>query len=188
MLPFPTRTDRTGLRFLQYHPAGNVWHCGIDFNWGPSANADKGQPVLCPTWGIVEYVSPDGFNGGLGLYVVIRHPHNGPAWTRYLHLDSVSVKVGQKVAPNEQIATLGSSGTATAHLHFEVLNENGLEFIREWKRPYGRYPTGMNKSFVAQRWLDPHLWLLTQKHYVAPDPPKPSKLTERLVKRLSRRT
>src|ERR671917_76922 len=110
MLDTPTRTDRVGLGFLAYYPAHKVYHPGIDRNWGPYGNDDFGQPVIPHTWGIVEYVSPEGYNGGLGNYLVLYYPHL-KRWARFLHLEKIIVKVGQKTPPKQTIAYLGSSGT-----------------------------------------------------------------------------
>lgn len=170
MLEYPTRFDpkRMGNGFLQYYPPQNAYHPGVDFNWG-IGNQDKWQDVVCPTWGTVEYVSPKGTNGGLGNYVVVHHPTMG-VWTRFLHLDSISVVVGQKLSPSQFIGKLGDTGTLSAHLHFEVLNDKGLAFIKEWKRPYGRYPAGMAKAEVAARWIDPMKWIAENSHVEPFDP------------------
>lgn len=168
MLQYPTKFDpkRYGNTYLQFYSIHDVFHPGADFNYG-FGNDDKGQNVCAPTWGYVEYVSPIGFNGGLGNYIVLYHPHNG-AWTRYLHLDQTFVRIGQKVAPGEVIGLLGATGTTSAHLHFEVLTYEGLCWIRDYYRPYGRYPEGMQKKEVASLWKDPILWLETEKHYIGP--------------------
>src|SRR5688572_21004445 len=118
MLPPPTRTDRVGLRFLQYHAQQHVFHPGADCNSGPLSDSDRGQPVVTPASGTVVYVSPRGTNGGLGNYVVVGHPQFS-SWTRYLHLDGVLVRKGQKLKQGQQVATLGDSGTTSSHLHWE---------------------------------------------------------------------
>jgi murein DD-endopeptidase MepM/ murein hydrolase activator NlpD len=158
VLPPPTRTDRIGLKFLQYYPGHRVFHPGVDYNWGPSADSDKGQPVITPASGVVVYVSPVGTNGGLGNYLVLGHPQFG-VWTRFLHLEDAVVRKGKKLSQEELVARLGDSGTTSAHLHFEVLNAKGFAFVRDWHRPFGRYPTGLSKQSVASMWLDPTLWL-----------------------------
>ena len=198
MLEFPTRHEakRFGLRYLQYFPRQNVFHPGVDYNYGVG-DQDKGQEVLSPTWGVVEYVSERGTNGGLGNYIVIRHPHNGPAWTRYLHLDSTEVLQGQTVAPGQLIGRLGDSGTDNAHLHFEVLTQKGIDWIKGHYRPYGKYPIGVKKKTVSELWMDPMEWIETQNHHVGSEKPlsptaakrKAGRLKEpkrsRLLKRLS---
>lgn len=151
----PTRTNKIGLSYLQYYRDQNAYHGGIDYNYG-NGNEDKGQLVYACDWGVVEYVSPPGFNGGLGHYFVLRHDD---CWTRYLHNDSVFVSKDQKVAPEQEIARVGNSGTTSAHLHFEVLTGLGLLYIRDWHRPYGRYWGGLSKARVSEMTRDPEEWL-----------------------------
>lgn len=59
-----------------------------------------------------------------GLYVDIRHDQGYE--TRYAHLSSVAVKLGQFVQQGQVIGISGATGRATgAHLHFE-LRRNGI--------------------------------------------------------------
>jgi murein DD-endopeptidase MepM/ murein hydrolase activator NlpD len=157
-LPNPTRTDRVGLKFLEYYKPHAVWHPGTDFNWGPLPNSDKGQPVTSPASGVVAYASPKGTNGGLGNYCVVYHPKLA-VWTRYLHLDAIAVRPAQIVSQGQLLGHLGNSGPSTAHLHFEVVNAKGFEWVKNWHRPYGRYPSGLGKKEVASMWIDPVKWL-----------------------------
>lgn len=168
MLLYPTRFDpkKFGNTFLAYYAPHKVYHPGTDFNWGPSPNSDRGQDVVAPASGVVVYVSPRGTNGGLGNYLVIHHPQFG-VWTRYLHLEEVLVGIGQHVGQGDRIALLGDTGTVSAHLHLEVLNEKGLAFVRDWTRPYGRYPLSLSKSAVKAMFLDPIKWIESNTEAVA---------------------
>lgn len=159
----PTRFDAFGNKFLDYYAPHDVYHPGVDYNYGKPANADLGQEIVACADGFVVYVSPPGDNGGLGQYLVMSHPDYGASgvWTRHLHLQAVLVSAGQFVKEGERIALLGDSGTATAHDHFEVMNERGLAFIRDYKVPYGRYPSGLSRAAVASMWLDPVRWVET---------------------------
>jgi murein DD-endopeptidase MepM/ murein hydrolase activator NlpD len=167
MIDHPTRWDRFGLKYLQYWKPHDVFHCGVDYNWG-IGNQDLGQPVWTPTYGVVEYVSPYGHNGGLGNYVVVYHPWHA-VWTRYLHLDRMDCSIGQILERKGAIGTLGKTGSSYAHLHFEVLNHEGHQFIKHWNRPYGRYPSGLSKSKVASMFLDPITWIETNDHPKSPE-------------------
>lgn len=60
-----------------------------------------------------------GEQGGYGLTVVVRH-ENG-FQSRYAHLASLDVQVGDGVAQGQQVGRVGSTGRSTGpHLHFEV--------------------------------------------------------------------
>ena len=72
--------------------------------------------MSAPAAGRVTYV---GRYFALGLTVEIAHS-NGVS-TRYAHLRSALVTVGQEVPRGAAIATVGSSGLTTGpHLHYEV--------------------------------------------------------------------
>ena len=58
----------------------------------------------------------------VGYGLVVELVHSGGVVTRYAHCRSALVKPGERVTMGQAIATVGSSGLATApHLHFEVL-------------------------------------------------------------------
>ena len=86
------------------------YHYGIDIAWR------RGTEVVAADGGVVTVrKSIESF----GLYLCIDHG-NGLV-TLYSHLDSATVKVGQRVARGELIGYMGDSGNATAPcLHFEV--------------------------------------------------------------------
>jgi murein DD-endopeptidase MepM/ murein hydrolase activator NlpD len=95
------------------HPIYHVMlpHEGLDIV------ADVGAPVLAPARGRVERIFP---NGGYGLMVIIDHGHG--LKTRYGHLSTATVRVGQTVERGDKIAEVGESGIVTGpHLHYEVL-------------------------------------------------------------------
>ena len=86
-------------------------HRGIDYA------ADRGTPVFSSGDGKViasSYTDPN------GKYVFIQHGQKYV--TKYLHLDTRSVQVGQEVRQGQIIGTVGSTGSATGpHLHYEFL-------------------------------------------------------------------
>ncbi len=97
------------------------------FNWGilHDHNAvdianNCGAPVVASADGLVIDTASSGYNGGYGNYILIEHP-NGVE-TRYAHLQSLSVSIGDYVKQNQQIGLMGQTGDATGcHVHFEVL-------------------------------------------------------------------
>lgn len=114
-LPFnrPTDTARTssgfGVRFDPFtgRPA---YHAGLDFAGG------VGTPIKVSAPGVVSFV---GQRSGYGNVVEV--DHGGGFKTRYAHLSSFNVTVGQRVGVGQRIAGMGSTGRSTGpHLHYEV--------------------------------------------------------------------
>lgn len=86
------------------------FHAGQDFA-GPYLT-----PVYATAPGIVSFT---GVRTGYGNVVEIDHG-NG-FMTRYAHLAAFSVHAGQRVALDQRIASMGSTGRSTGpHLHYEV--------------------------------------------------------------------
>jgi murein DD-endopeptidase MepM/ murein hydrolase activator NlpD len=96
---------------MRRHPIAQAWmkHQGIDYA------APTGTRVRAVGDGIVETA---GWKGGYGNAVIIRH--HGQYATVYAHLSRVTVRRGQRVAQNDTIGAVGSTGWATGpHLHYE---------------------------------------------------------------------
>jgi len=86
------------------------FHKGIDLR------ADIGIPVLAANAGTVVLASHFKAHGNT---VLINHGQG--VMTIYLHMQSIKVKLRQKVHKGETIGTVGSTGLATApHVHFQV--------------------------------------------------------------------
>lgn len=99
------------------HPNGSLgFHYGIDMA------AVRGTPVYPAAPGVVveARMAP-----GFGKTVVVAHT---PKYrTRYAHLDSIAVRMGQKVGHENMLGKVGSTGYVrskrgrdASHLHFEV--------------------------------------------------------------------
>ena len=85
-------------------------HTGLDLHGA------TGDPVRATADGTVVAA---GWNGGYGRVVDIDH-HNGLS-TRYGHLSSVEVRVGQSVKRGQIVGKVGSTGRSTGpHLHYET--------------------------------------------------------------------
>lgn len=92
-------------------------HYGIDIGWMKLGITDPDITAWDDGIVIASY-----FMAGGGNTVVIRH--DGVQWyqTRYVHLKSRNVVVGQKVLAGQKIGVGGNTGNSTGpHLHFEVL-------------------------------------------------------------------
>jgi murein DD-endopeptidase MepM/ murein hydrolase activator NlpD len=99
----------------------------IGYDWGQLhhynavdiANA-CGTPVTAAAEGLVVDLSTDDWDGGYGHMVLMEHP-NGMG-TRYAHLKTISVHIGDYLEQGAPIGTMGQTGDATGcHLHFEVI-------------------------------------------------------------------
>ncbi|MCP1335687.1 peptidoglycan DD-metalloendopeptidase family protein [Futiania mangrovi] len=88
----------------------SAFHSGLDFA------AARGTPVHSTAPGKVVHA---GRKGAYGRFVEIDHGHG--ITTRYAHLDSISVEVGDEVGYMQAIGKMGTSGRSTGvHLHYEV--------------------------------------------------------------------
>jgi len=96
------------------HPVtkkSNSFHSGLDIM------APRGTRVVAAADGVAKIVE---FNkNGYGNLIVIEHEKD--LSTYYAHLETMTVRTGQRVARGEQIGTVDTTGLATGpHLHFEV--------------------------------------------------------------------
>lgn len=88
-------------------------HTGIDYR------ANLGTAVRAADDGVVSIIST-GWSGGYGNEIVVNH--GGGVSSRYAHLSTVNVEVGQRVSQGEVIAASGNTGRSTGpHLHFEKI-------------------------------------------------------------------
>ena len=95
------------------HPMTGMYyiHKGIDI-----ATYRAGDPVVATADGQVVTVE---YAYDFGNYVIVRHKHG--YYTRYAHLQSSRVSVGQRVQQGALIGFIGSTGISTGpHLHYEV--------------------------------------------------------------------
>ena len=90
------------------------YHGGLDIA------APKGTAVMSIAAGKVVF---SGRKGGYGRVVELEHADG--AMSRYAHLSTSEVKLGQHVARGQLIAKVGSTGRSTGpHLHLEVIKHN----------------------------------------------------------------
>ncbi len=133
--PFGTRIDPVY--------GGLARHTGQDF-------ATKvGNPVYATGDGVVEKV--DFKFSGYGNEVVVNHGF-GYA-TRYAHLSTIDVGVGQPLKRGDKIGEVGKSGKATGpHLHYEVLYRdtplNPMSFM-DMSMPVDEY-----KAMIVKRRME----------------------------------
>lgn len=88
-------------------------HTGIDFS------APIGTNVYATADGVVKTAQTR--QGGFGIMVELTHGEKSEYVTRYAHLDSFQVEVGQEVKKGEVIGKVGNSGLSYGpHLHYEI--------------------------------------------------------------------
>ncbi len=87
-----------------------AFHTGVDISTA------YGQAVIAPADGVVTFAAD---SGGYGRLVILEHGQG--ISTRYGHLASFAVAIGQSVRRGDVIGYVGRSGRATGpHLHYEV--------------------------------------------------------------------
>lgn len=107
-LPFPCGQVWSGQTRTNHSPVNSV-----DFN----RTDDLGDTVVAAAAGKVSRVANEG-NTSYGRWIEIDHG-NGHR-TRYAHLSTQSIKLGQSVDQGQKIGTVGNTGGSSgAHLHYE---------------------------------------------------------------------
>nr|WP_194717254.1 peptidoglycan DD-metalloendopeptidase family protein [Vibrio sp. S9_S30] len=89
---------------------------GEQGNKGIDIAGQRGQSIVSTAEGIVVY-SGNALRG-YGNLVIVKHNDN--YLSAYAHNERLLVKEGQSVKAGQKIATMGSSGTNSVRLHFEI--------------------------------------------------------------------
>lgn len=141
---------------LDYGTGGR--HTGVDYNGPGAGNADLGMPARNIGNGIVRAI--DNTNAhGFGKVVIAEHllvdtlkaQLGCPSlFSRHMHLNSISVSVGQTVSLGQNIGTVGNTGTTWAHLHLDLYKSTIEGGGVHW-----RY----DKHTELQSYLDPFLFI-----------------------------
>lgn len=155
---WPNTTYANVVRYDGLDTPSCAWICydghnGIDFGMGyEMVLAVADGTVTAAEWDVPGCHGPPDprFGCGYGLYIDIAHA-NGYT-TRYGHLSSIAVDVGDSVGRGQVIGSSGNTGNSTgAHLHFGVyLNGTAVD-------PFGWSGAGIDPweqhSGVASEWL-----------------------------------
>jgi murein DD-endopeptidase MepM/ murein hydrolase activator NlpD len=112
------RSDAYGKGYFGASRNGGRIHKGIDLI------TEVGQPIFAAKSG---RVIASGDAKGYGLCVDILHPDG--LWTRYAHLSSLGVKMGDWVSKGQVLGNSGKTGNASnpriiPHLHFEIRSQD----------------------------------------------------------------
>lgn len=97
-------------RVIKNFSAGEQGNKGIDIA------GQRGQPIVSTAAGTVVY-SGNALRGYGNLIIV---KHNDNYLSAYAHNDKLLVSEGQSVSSGQKIATMGSSGSKSVKLHFEI--------------------------------------------------------------------
>lgn len=115
-MPF-THPAPGAIRTAGFGDEGPRWtgkHTGVDYAAAP------GTPVLATADGTVTFA--DWRSNAYGNMVEI--DHGSSIKSRYAHLQSFAVRVGERISQNQRIGRMGSTGNATgSHVHFELIFE-----------------------------------------------------------------
>lgn len=85
-------------------------------NKGIDIAGSRGQPVISTASGRVVYAG--NALRGYGNLIIIKH--NDDYLSAYAHNDTMLVREQQEVKAGQKIATMGSTGTSSVRLHFEI--------------------------------------------------------------------
>ncbi|PHM54070.1 lipoprotein NlpD [Xenorhabdus hominickii] len=85
-------------------------------NKGIDIAGSRGQPVFATASGKVVYAG--NVLRGYGNLIIIKH--NDDYLSAYAHNDTMLVREQQDVQAGQKIATMGSTGTSSVRLHFEI--------------------------------------------------------------------
>jgi murein DD-endopeptidase MepM/ murein hydrolase activator NlpD len=155
--PLPEVVEMTSPFGYRVHPihGDRRLHSGMDLG------APEGMPVLSAHSGYVRYAD---WGDGYGKMVIVEYA-DGKYQTLYAHLSEILVSDGEAVRPRQVIGKVGSTGGVTGpHLHFELLRQDGGEFVAIDPSPQVKAV----EAFVAVRPADPGS---PQKTTVASQPP-----------------
>ena len=131
----PTKTERFGYVHGQTNHEG-IPHPGYDLNFGPTPDADYGQPVYAPEDGQVVFAKQGAGTWG-GLVVILGK--SGYAH-RLGHVEKIQVKEGQSVKEGEQVAVIGKVPGMAPHLHYDIVRPDIIRTITILlKAPYTRW-------------------------------------------------
>lgn len=86
-------------------------------HWGIDIAAPSGTAVIAPAPGVVSLVHPDMYFSGATLFI----DHGHGLVSAFLHLQSIDVEPGERVAAGERIGSVGATGRATGpHLDWRI--------------------------------------------------------------------
>lgn len=136
-------------------PCGEVWAGQTRTNHSPQLSVDfnrandEGDTVVAAASGTITRVANTG-STSYGRWIEIAH--SGGRRTRYAHLSSQTVTVGQVVRRGEKIGTVGTTGGSSGpHLHYEQHANGSAVSVTFNELPALYYGT---KNYTSQNGCD----------------------------------
>ncbi|RPH20460.1 LysM peptidoglycan-binding domain-containing protein [Buttiauxella warmboldiae] len=106
-------------------------------NKGIDIAGKRGQPIYASAAGTVVYVGNQ--LRGYGNLVMIKH--NEDYITAYAHNEKTLVNTSQKISAGQKIATMGSSGSDSVNLHFQIRYRANAIDPQRYLPPMGSKPS-----------------------------------------------
>lgn len=129
------------------YPLPKVADVGLAYGWQINPlNGEvffhSGLDLLAAVGSSVEAIAPGSVvfaqeQGSYGNLVIINH--SGGLQSRYAHLDTIKVKVGQQVNAGDLLGTVGTTGQPAAkepHLHFEMRSSSSQGWVAQDPKGY----------------------------------------------------
>lgn len=105
--------------FYNVTPTRQAFHTGADINL--PEDRDAHAPVYAAANGTVTYAQKGGGTWGKLIVVIHTLPSGQLVYSRYAHVESIGVRVGQPVRRGEEIGRIGNAeGQFPYHLHFDI--------------------------------------------------------------------
>ena len=152
--------------YLTHYLPGSNWayHTGADLNNNsPKWDGDAHSAVYAMGGGKVIYAQLYSKKVWGNLIIIDHGRVDGkPLFSRYAHVESITVSAGQLVNTGDQIARVGNGGGLFPfHLHFDISTTEQLR-----SAPY--YWPGNDKKSTQHHFVDPRAWL-RQQHSIDAD-------------------
>lgn len=121
------------------------FHEAEDLNLRTAGNSDLGQKLFAISDGTIKSVHSHAGIPTFGKHLFLEIKGKwGTRWAHYSHCDNIYVKTGDTVKEGDLVATVGLSGTTSAHCHFAIVKKwtqednvaNSKPELDNWESPF----------------------------------------------------
>jgi len=143
----PTNSTTQTRASISGYPLPKVANVGLGYGWQINPNNGEvffhsGIDLLAAVSSPVQAIAPGSVvfaqeQGSYGQLVIINH--NGGLQSRYAHLGTIKVKVGQQVNAGDLLGTVGTTGEPASkqpHLHFEMRSSSSQGWVAQDPKSY----------------------------------------------------